>query len=63
VANNTAMDSIGYVELKIEIGSITTTAKLWILENLCTGIILGHDWLTSNTHKANIDFDTNLLSI
>jgi transposase InsO family protein len=63
VANNTTMDSIGYVELKIEIGSIATTAKFWILENICTGIILGLDWLTLKTHKTNIDFDTNLLSI
>jgi hypothetical protein len=49
--------------MKIEIGSITTTAKLWILENLCTGIILGLDWLTSDTHKTSIKFDTNSLSI
>jgi transposase InsO family protein len=63
VANNTPMNSEGYVEMKIEIGSISTTAKLWILENLCTGIILGLDWLTSNAHKASINFDTNSLSI
>jgi hypothetical protein len=63
VANNNAMDSNGYVELKIVIGSITTKAKLWVLDNLCTGIILGLDWLTSKNHKANIDFDTNSLSI
>jgi hypothetical protein len=31
VANNTKMNSIGYAELKIEIGSIGTTTKLWIL--------------------------------
>ena len=57
------MNSEGYVEMKIEIGAITTTAKLWILENLCTGIILGLDWLTSDTHKTSINFDTNSLSI
>jgi hypothetical protein len=62
-ANSTPMHSEGYVEMKIDIGSITTTAKLWVLENLCTGIILGLDWLTSDTHKASINFDTNLLSI
>ena len=63
VANQNVMNSNGYVELKITIGSIITTAKLWVLENLCTGIILGLDWLTSKDHKANIDFDTNSLSV
>ncbi|CAF3583841.1 unnamed protein product [Rotaria socialis] len=57
------MCSEGYIELQIEIGSIPTTAKLWVLENLCTGIILGLDWLAAGLHKASIDFDTNLLSI
>ena len=63
VANNASMESTGFIQMKILIGSITTTAKLWVLENLCTGIILGIDWLTSNTHKANINFETNSLSI
>jgi len=63
VANNASMDSNGYVNMKITIGSITTTAKLWVLENLCTGIILGLDWLSSDTYRANIDFENNSLSI
>ncbi|CAF1264719.1 unnamed protein product [Adineta steineri] len=49
--------------MKIVIGSITTTAKLWILEHLCTGIILGLDWLSSDTYRANINFENNSLSI
>lgn len=63
VANSASMYSEGFITTKIRIGSIITTAKLWILENLCTGIILGLDWLTSGDHKTTIDFDTNSLSI
>ncbi|CAF0994301.1 unnamed protein product [Didymodactylos carnosus] len=63
VANNSPMYSEGYVKMKIDIGSITTTAKFWVLENLCTGIILGLDWLRSDAHKACIDFDTSVFSI
>ena len=63
VANKASMDSNGYVHMKIAIGSITTTAKLWVLENICTGIILGLDWLSSDTYKASIDFENNSLSI
>ena len=43
VASNNQMHSGGYVKMEIDIGSIKTSAKLWVLENLCTGITLGLD--------------------
>ena len=62
-ANGSEMKTDGYIMVDIDIGNMKTTAKLWILENLCTGVILGLDWLTAETHKINIDFNTNTISV
>ncbi|CAF1478973.1 unnamed protein product, partial [Adineta steineri] len=53
-ANNSELKTIGTVKLRIKIKNISTFAIAEISNELCTSLILGNDWITTN----NIDIIT-----
>ncbi|CAF1523912.1 unnamed protein product, partial [Rotaria sordida] len=47
-ANNSELNTIGLVKLKIYIKNIPTFVLAEVAVHLCTGLILGNDWITQN---------------
>ncbi|CAF1174543.1 unnamed protein product, partial [Didymodactylos carnosus] len=61
VANNTTMESSEYIELQLVIEHMITNVKCWILNDMCTGIIVGTDWMT--TYAASPSYATRSVAI
>jgi hypothetical protein len=47
-ANNTQLHTIGLVKLKINVKNIPTFILAEVAVNLCTGLVLGNDWIKNN---------------
>ncbi|CAF1231754.1 unnamed protein product [Adineta ricciae] len=60
-ANNTQLSTIGRVVLPITINNIQVPINVFIIENLCTELLLGNDFC--NLFKARIDSHKRTLSI
>ena len=53
-ANNSDLKILGMVELKILVQNIATKVNAFIIENLCTDVLLGNDWC--NNYNIDISY-------